>query len=83
MQVYSPCEGPCVGLASKSDGSLGGRVKENIGVVIWVLRLNESVELRVLRCLLAEDRVSVSRRVGREVLCDKKKQLSTKNPEIG
>ena len=52
-----------------------GRVKEQIRVVCWVLRLNEAVELFVFGSFLAKDRVAGSRRLGREVLEIKKKPV--------
>ena len=61
-------EGECVRLGALRDRLLSGGVEEEVGVVSGVLCLDETVELRVLRCLLAEDRVTVGRRVRREIL---------------
>lgn len=47
---------------------LGCRVKEEIGVIVRILGLHQPVQLRVLWRLRAEDGVSQSRWVSREVL---------------
>lgn len=61
-------EGECVGLAAFRHRRLGCGIEEDIRVIGGILRLYEAVELCVLRCLLAEDRVTVGRWIRREIL---------------
>ena len=61
-------EGESVLLATLRHAALRCRIKENVRVVRWVLSLNESIELRVLWSLLAEDGVPVDVRLDREIL---------------
>lgn len=56
-------------MRTKLDGRAQGGVKEKIGVVGRILRLNETIELSVLWGRLTEDRVPVGGRVSCEVLC--------------
>lgn len=54
-------------MGSKLHTRLRSRIEKGVRVVRRILRLHEPVELRVLRCLLAEDRVAQRRRLRLEV----------------
>ena len=61
-------EGRRVGLGASLDSLCTVGVEEEIGVVGGILSLHQAVELGVLWCLFAEDRVPQSRWVGGKVL---------------
>lgn len=52
-------------MSAFKDGLLGRRIKEEVWVVGGVLSLNETIELGIFGCLLAEYRVSQ----GRGIFC--------------
>lgn len=61
-------EGQRVSLRPLSDRRTRLRVEKDVGVIRWVLRLNEAIEFRVLGRLLAEERVPLNWRVLCEIL---------------